>query len=284
MAALAEPIFDATIAPAAPQLRPYIENYVGYRMEGFSAGVHRGLPGRHLIFIISLGDPVELIDHPGSPFGPASYQAFASGFHAGPAMIAHDGNQFGVSLDLTPLGARAVLGLPASELASQVVDLDDLMGRPAVELVDRVVAAESWPERFAVLDEVLTRVVTEPKTPPTEVGWAWQQLLATRGATSVSELADEVGWSRRHLSERFRQETGLTPKVAGRVFRFDRSKALLRQPDPPSLAEVAARCGYYDQPHLNRDWHEMAGCTPLTWLAEEEFPSVQDDDESVGGD
>ena len=41
------------------------------------------------------------------------------------------------------------------------------------------------------------------------------------------------------------------------------------------LAEVAAECGYADQAHLAREWSELAGCSPTTWLREE-FPFLQD--------
>jgi AraC-like DNA-binding protein len=44
---------------------------------------------------------------------------------------------------------------------------------------------------------------------------------------------------------------------------------------------VAAVCGFYDQAHLNREWRELAGCSPTTWLAEE-LPSVQDGAVEVG--
>jgi AraC-like DNA-binding protein len=50
---------------------------------------------------------------------------------------------------------------------------------------------------------------------------------------------------------------------------------MLRTAARPGLAEIAARCGYADQAHLTREWRELAGCTPSTWLAEE-LPSVQD--------
>ena len=38
---------------------------------------------------------------------------------------------------------------------------------------------------------------------------------------------------------------------------------------------MAAVCGYADQGHLARDWSDLAGCPPTTWLREE-FPFLQD--------
>ena len=44
----------------APALAPWIERYLGYAMDGFPAGVHRGLPSRHLTLIVSIGDPIDV--------------------------------------------------------------------------------------------------------------------------------------------------------------------------------------------------------------------------------
>ena len=93
----------------------------------------------------------------------------------------------------------------------------------------------------------------------------------TRGAR-VQEVADDIGYSRRHLATIVRRECGLTPQALRRIGRFARSRAMLgRVP----LAEVADRCGYADQAHLTREWVSLGGCPPTTWLREE-FPFLQD--------
>lgn len=58
--------------------------------------------------------------------------------------------------------------------------------------------------------------------------------------------------------------------------RLERSRRLLDRSGRPSLADVAARCGYFDQAHLARDWNDLAGCPPSAWLSAEELPFVQD--------
>jgi len=264
-----------------PPLRPFVDRYLGYRQEGFDPGVHRGLPSRHLTFIVSLGDRIDIAGMPDAAQRPGRFQAFVGGLHAAPATIRHDGTQVGVSIDLTPLGARALLGMPAGELAWSVVDLEDVLGHPGRELVERLASAPSWEARFAVLDAVLARRLHEPTGPPPEAVRAWDRLVASGGTVDVRSLAREVGWSRRHLSERLRVEVGLPPKVLARVLRFERARRLLQRPSHPGLADVAAVCGFYDQAHLNREWRELAGCSPTTWLAEE-LPSVQDTTVEMG--
>ena len=274
---MVEPVSEVVVAKPALPLRPYVEAYTGYRMEGFPPGLHRGLPGRHLTFICSLGPPVDLVAMPDPKHPARQLRAFVSGYDAGPATIAHDGTQRGVALDLTPRGARLLLGLPAAELSGICVSLDEVVGAVGERLSSRLEEASAWTQRFALLDEELLalagrRRIGEPRP---EVVAAWDQIVATGGTVEVGALAADLGWSRRHLGERFRAELGLTPKVAARVVRFERARRLLLRPERPALADVANLTGYFDQAHLNRDFRDLAGCSPTTWLAEE-LPSVQD--------
>ena len=73
------------------------------------------------------------------------------------------------------------------------------------------------------------------------------------------------------------------PKVAARVLRFGRSRQLIEAGQHTSLAAVAAAAGYYDQAHMAREWREIAGCPPTTWIAEE-LPSVQDPPADLGAE
>jgi AraC-like DNA-binding protein len=275
LAPVADPIVEGAAALPALALRPFVAGYGGYRLDGFAPGVHRGLPSPRLTFIVSLDDPVDIATMP-SPGRPGRFGAFVAGLHASPATIRHEGRQVGLHVDLTPFGAHALLGVPAAELAGFAVELVDLLGPLGVELQDRAVAAPTWPERFAILDDVLVRARREAPAPPPEVAWAWRRVVETGGAVEIGALAREVGWSRRHLGARFRSQLGLSPKTAARVVRFDRARALLLRPGRRGLADVAAACGFFDQAHMTRDWHDLAGCTPTAWLAED-FPSVQDD-------
>ncbi len=279
---MATRVLDGAVGRPAPRLRGLIDRYRGYWQDGYDPGVHHGLPSRYLTLIISIEEPVDIVGMPDAHQSPEAFDAFVAGLHASPALIRHEGRQRGVHVDVTPLGAQALLGLPASAIASTIVNLREALGAGATELVDRLGAARTWTDRFAAIDDVFSRAVVEAHEPADEVVWAWQRILETGGTVEVRDLAAEVGWSRRHFGERFRSELGLAPKVASRVIRFERARELLARPDRPGLADVAATCGYFDQAHLTREWRELAGCTPTAWLAEEtvvqDLSSVQDVD------
>jgi AraC-like DNA-binding protein len=261
--------------PPAP-LRALVAGASGYRQVGVAPGRHRGLPSPYLTLIVTLDEPLVVAAHPDPRAPGGSYDTLVGGLHTTPALLVHDGRQSGIQLSVTPAGARCLLGLPAGELAGADLDATDVLPW-AGELRERVGAAGGWPARFAALEAVLRRYA-EPAAMPPEVAWTWQRVLDSHGTLPVSGLAGESGWSDRYLRRRFRAEIGLGIKEAARVARFDRARRLLGYAAvigrPLPLAELAAGCGYSDQPHLAREFRALAGCPPSRWLADE-FRNVQ---------
>jgi AraC-like DNA-binding protein len=274
----AQSVSESVRALPADSLRPYVAWYSGYRQEGVQPSRHRGLPSPHLTLVVTLDDPLTVAAHPDARQAPGQYETLLGGLHTIPALITHEGRQSGIQVGLNPLGARALLGLPAGELAGIDVHAGEVLGRVAAEVQERVRGAAGWAERFAIVDEVLMRLLSADLGPPPAVVQAWRSLLEAGGATTVRQLAREVGWSSRHLQQRFREEVGLTPKSAGRVIRFDIARRRLQNQaargELRSLADLAVECGYFDQAHLARDFRDLAGAPPSQWLVEE-FRNVQ---------
>ena len=251
-------------------LRPFVDLCSGYRMSATPPGTHQGVPGAHLTFLFCLDGSVDVLEKPDPAHGPGSFDVMVAGLHDRPAVMAQGPAQTGIQLRLTWRGARMLFGAPAAVLAGDVVDLRALLGARAGRLLERLAEAPTWAARFALLDGALARLAADsPRGEPApEVGRAWDLLIASGGTTRVEELARDVGWSRRHLANRFTAELGVGPKTAARVIRFERACDLLRSPKSPALADVAATCGYADQPHLARDFRDLAGLTATEWLRE----------------
>jgi AraC-like DNA-binding protein len=220
---------------------------------------------------------------PSGSFG--SFGSFVAGLHDRPTVVGHAGRARCMQVNLTPVGARALLGMPLRELANLTVPVDELPGCFLASLVERLAGAPSAEVRFALLEhELRARALAAPAVRP-DVVWAWRRLVASGGSVSVSALAAELGCSRRHLTGRFSEELGLAPKPFARVLRFGRAMRALLDGGSEGLAAVAAACGYADQSHLNREFRSLAGATPTAVLRARipggggvlaEFPFVQD--------
>ena len=185
-----------------------------------------------------------------------------------PANVIVSGRYAGLDLKLTPLGAYRLLAMPVRELGEDgAMPLGEAFGRAGGELVERLGEIASLERRLELAEEFLLGRAADGPDPAPFVEWAWQRIVQTKGRTTVSALAAEIGCSRRHLQAKFAEQVGLSPKTAIRMVRFDHVCAALAA-TPGRWADLAAEAGYADQAHLNRDFRDLAGVTPSEYLAQ----------------
>ena len=278
-----------------PAARRAVPGMVGYRMPPLP-GEHRGFPSPWLTLVFSLSGALPIDVPDGTRMRSAAFHIPVGGLHTRavvmPRRLPHAPtvDQRGIQLAVHPLAARAVFGVPASALAGEVLEIDELLA-DGPELAARLAADPSGglsgglsgAAATALVARWLTARIGAAADPPTpELAHAWQVIVGRHGHVRIGDVAREVGWSRRHLTTRLRAEVGVGAKDLARLARFARSRELIGRRDR-SLAEVAADAGYADQSHLTSEWREFAGCSPARWIAEE-FPFLQDDAGSRSAD
>ncbi|MGH9049148.1 MAG: helix-turn-helix domain-containing protein [Acidimicrobiia bacterium] len=245
-----------------------VRGYCGYIERSALPVRRREVPHGGVVLILSFGDSIDVTTANGGEARPQRLRSFVAGLHDAPVFTQYEGCQHGVQVDLTPLGAFRLFGVPAHELANHSVGLDDVRGREIEHLIDRLASARAgWSARFDMVDRTLSEWLADGPDPDRPVAWAWHQLERSNGRVTVADLADEIGWSRRHLAGRFREQIGLAPKPTGRVLRFRHAVDLLERASDQTIADVAATAGYADHSHLVRDFRALAGCSPSELVA-----------------
>ncbi len=239
-----------------PALRGHVSSYYGFREETPAPVRRREGPGADVVVIISFGEEWLIDDE--------RLTSFAAGLHEVQVTTEHAGQAYGMQVNLAPPAAYMLFGLPLDELAHREVPLEDVLREPSLE--ERLSDELNWSARFELLDAVLTRRLADAQAPTAGVVWAWERLCETHGRVPVGKLAEELGWSRRRLVERFREQIGLPPKSVARLLRFEHARELAERSDRPSWAEIAFECGYYDQSHLIHDFRAVTGRTPVTFF------------------
>jgi AraC-like DNA-binding protein len=239
-----------------------VSAYHGWREETSGPLRRREGPGTHVVVVISFG-PEWLIDD-------QRRTSFVAGLHDRQVTTEHGGRSFGMQVDLAPQAARMLFGLPMYTLAGHKVPLEDVLDEPF--LVERLYDADDWKARFELLDETLGRRLAEARPPTSGVAWAWGRLVETGGRIAIGDLAGELGWSRKRIVARFREEIGLPPKAAARILRFERARLSAERSQRPDWAEIAFECGYYDQSHLINEFRAVTDRTPATFFQDEVAP------------
>jgi len=243
-----------------PALRGVVLRYEGYSERTAGPVTFRELPATFVPIILDL-DPGWTVLHRGQ-VEPLRLGSFVAGVTEGPVLVRHDGSARCLQVDLTPHGARRLLGVPMSELANRSVPIDAVLGSFGRDLVQRVGEAPTWPMRFTLVDSAFRARLGEAAPVDPEVSWSFGRLVASGGATVIGELADELGWSHRRLIARYRDTVGLPPKLVARIVRFERLTARLTADPALDWAAAATACGYFDQAHLAREVRELADITP----------------------
>jgi len=251
-----------------PHLASLVEGF--WYFEGATTFAReRNFPNGMFELIVHFGDPYRVIE--GDWTGRCSTACFG-GLQASSWVVEAPASSPPVlGVRLHPAGAYALLATPLSEVSGLTVDLQDLAGRAAEELIERCHGAVSAEERLRrAADWVTQRVARSPGIDPA-IAWIAEQIEREEGAVSISELRERAGFSKTRLVNAFRAQIGATPKQYARILRFRRALAMVNA-GADSLAGVALAAGYYDQPHMNAEFRELSGFSPREFLAARRYP------------
>jgi AraC-like DNA-binding protein len=161
---------------------------------------------------------------------------------------------------LTPAGALRLLGTQLRGLGNDAADGDQVLQWRTASLAD---AIGEFGDSGSLdrLHGVLRSVIQGARPCDLRLEQA-ASLLHSAESPGISKIAQRLGFTTRQLDRGFDRCFGISPKMLGRLARFQRAFALGMLGRRGGWAAVARRCGYADQAHLTREFREFAGQTP----------------------
>lgn len=251
-----------------PRLHGTVLDYTGYRERSLGPMRRRELPWPGVVLIFDFGPTLRFLDADGNAVVARHHGGFLAGVHDVTVLTETVGEQSGLHVSLTPLGASGLLGMPMGEVANRVVGVDDAFGTAGPRLVEALLNAPDWSTRFDLLDAAIARRLSETDRPSRLAVAGWQRMEASGGQLSIGDLAAELDCSRKHLIAVFRDQIGLPPKTVARILRFHRAIGLYDRGLCAGWADIAYECGYTDQAHFVNDFRHFAGVSPTVFLAQ----------------
>lgn len=165
-----------------------------------------------------------------------------------------------------PQGARAFFKMPMIEVKNRNVSLQDLGDNEVAELEKRIKDSQDNHTCIRLIENLLLQKI-KYGTEYNEKRIASVIETLNRGEMNVEKLAAVSCLSNKQFRRIFSEYIGTNPKDYVRVVRFQRALYTLQTSPDIALTQLAFDCGYYDQPHLIREFREFSGYTPTEYKA-----------------
>ncbi len=149
---------------------------------------------------------------------------------------------------------------PMHLFTDTTTSLNEVWKDQASALEERLALAADNHVRVSIVQQYLLQLQSRTKDDG-QINWCLQH-VQNSDSSSVAQLSSRTGVSQRHLSRRFQQCIGLSPKEYLRVSRFIKSLRHLKTYPAHSLTGIAYDSGFYDQAHFIREYKTYTGHTP----------------------
>ncbi|MDJ0393697.1 helix-turn-helix domain-containing protein [Rhodococcus sp. G-MC3] len=116
-----------------------------------------------------------------------------------------------------------------------------------------------------VVDALLAPYERTPQTDYSEVLDVIEVMLHNRSLVRVGQVEERCGISTRRLQRLFERYIGAPPKWVLTRYRIHDAVSDLDSGYTGSLADLAARYGWFDQAHFTREFTELIGVPPSTY-------------------
>ncbi|MEJ2158085.1 MAG: helix-turn-helix domain-containing protein [Desulfobacteraceae bacterium] len=167
-----------------------------------------------------------------------------------------------------PGGGYPFFKYPAHELVDQSPDVDDLWGSKGREFVAQIHDDGQTVESRIDLTNIYLASCLQSKRREDEVTQkAMETIESCKGCITIEQLAYRLGLSRRHLTRRFKERIGMTPKQLCRSIRFKQVYKRMETASHDAWADMAVTCGYYDQSHLINEFRYFTGSSPDAYFS-----------------
>lgn len=167
-----------------------------------------------------------------------------------------------IKVSFQPGGLYRLLGIPMLDLLGEKgVNAGDVWGTEINLMLEQLSGADSFYTMKVIIEQFLLSKSSRLKQ-QLPIDSTMLLLMKGGGLIPIERLAHYSCLSNRQFERVFKNRIGLSPKFFSRLVRFSRAWAIKEsKPDIPWLS-LAHKCGYFDQMHFIRDFHEFTGANP----------------------
>jgi AraC-like DNA-binding protein len=179
-----------------------------------------------------------------------------------------------IGVEFSPVGAYRVFHLPQSEIRNQIHPLENVLGKVAKELEEKIGNAKTVEGKVALLQEFFIRQLQQ-KSSDEIFDHCISRIISSKGKQSISELERSTGYSARWLNMKFTEKVGVSPKNLASIVRFQQFYQAWITSSERDFFKDDFYDYYYDQSHFIKDFKRFTGLAPRKFaVSENEFGRI----------
>ena len=156
-------------------------------------------------------------------------------------------------------------GMPSSLLTNEYIDGENVFSTSLREVNEKLFHATGYPEMLKIANEFVRKLISKQKKPQLLIDNACLLLLNSELKMTLSELGKQACLSTKQLERKFKERTGVNPKLYQRIIRFDKAFRLKNSHPGFDWLRIAIECGYHDYQHLVKEYKDFTGMNPLSF-------------------
>lgn len=167
-----------------------------------------------------------------------------------------------------PGGFAALTGTEARPLRDATVPASGLIDAATTDALRELGPEATTDEGRALFDEVLGRLVTDVSDDYRLLLDVVSEMLRDRALLRVAQVEERAGIGTRTLQRLFEKYVGVSPKWVLSRYRMHDVVTDLDSGYGGSLADLAAKYGWFDQAHFTREFTDLVGVPPGAYQRE----------------
>lgn len=244
-------------------LNLFIENFIYYKDYNPVHSVDRFLPDGNINVVIDLTDyPKFIYDNHTLKEIQSCRNVWFSGIRSRYITIPSGRDSEMLIINFHKGMAYPFVEMPLYELTDYVVDGELVLTNEILNIRENLLCIADIEKKFCYTEDILLKVFGRRFKYNTFINFAVTAIINDPGKTSLNKIADNCGYSQKHMIKIFKEHVGLTPKAFLKIIRFQKAVNSIECNKYVDWSAVAFDCGFYDQAHFINDFKQFSGFTP----------------------
>ncbi|TXT31214.1 MAG: Helix-turn-helix AraC domain-containing protein [Chitinophagaceae bacterium] len=173
------------------------------------------------------------------------------------------GNHFlVVQIIFNPGALFRLTGIPANEFTNQYVDAGTVFNSIIHDVNEQLFLAKDYLQMIEIVNAFVRTLIKRKKQSILPIDAVCLAMLNSEQPYSIDAIAKQACYSNRQLERKFKERTGLNPKLFNRVISFDNAFRMKNTFVKRDWLRIAVECGYHDYQHLVKAYKDFTGLTP----------------------